>query len=98
ELLAITETSLRQNLLVLSALADGDLRPRIEMEMSGLFQEMKECTNATLDQLTEMVRTIREASHDIHTAAREIDLGNADLARRTEQQAASLEETASSME
>ncbi len=98
ELLAISETSLRQNLSVLNALADGDLRPRIEMEMRGLFQEMKESTNATLDQLTAMVRTIREASHDIHTAAREIDLGNADLARRTEQQAASLEETASSME
>ncbi len=98
ELLATTESSLRANLSVLSSLADGDLRPRIDTEMLGLFQEMKDSTNATLDQLTAMVGTIREASHDIHTAAREIDLGNADLANRTEKQAASLEETAGSME
>ena len=98
DLLARTEASLRATLSVLAALAQGDLRPRIDMPMEGLFQEMKDSTNATLVQLTRMVGTIRDVSRDIQTAAHEIDLGNADLAVRTEQQAASIEQTASSME
>lgn len=98
DLLARTEASLRGTLAVLAALSQGDLRPRIDMPMEGLFQEMKDSTNATLVQLTHMVGTIREVSRDIHTAAHEIDLGNADLAVRTEKQAASIEQTANSMD
>lgn len=97
DLLARTEASLRGTLAVLAALAQGDLRPRIDMPMEGLFQEMKDSTNATLVQLTHMVGTIREISRDIQAAAHEIDLGNADLAVRTEKQAASIEQTANSM-
>jgi methyl-accepting chemotaxis protein len=98
DLLAATETSLRATSEALDALARGDLRPRITVEMHGLFDEMKARTNATFDQLGAIVCTIREASASIHTASREIAAGNADLSRRTEQQAAALEETASSME
>jgi methyl-accepting chemotaxis protein len=98
ELLASTEASLRATLGVLAALAEGDLRPRIDMPMEGLFQEMKDSTNATLEQLARMVQSIRDASRDIHVAAHEIDLGNADLAARTEIQAVSIEQTAASMD
>jgi methyl-accepting chemotaxis protein len=44
------------------------------------------------------VRTVRDSTDTINTAAAEIASGNMDLSNRTEQQAASLEETASSME
>ncbi|ALJ27712.1 chemotaxis protein [Stenotrophomonas acidaminiphila] len=98
DLLATTQTSLSAIGNALDALSRGDLRPRISVEMYGLFDEMKQRTNATFDQLGAIVRTIREASGDIHTASQEIAAGNADLSARTEQQAAALEETASSME
>ncbi|GAB3089686.1 methyl-accepting chemotaxis protein [Lysobacter terrae] len=98
DLLATTESSLGVIGEALAALARGDLRPRITAQMHGLFDEIKQRTNATFDQLGAIVHTIREASGDIHSASREIAEGNADLSARTEQQASALEETASSME
>jgi methyl-accepting chemotaxis protein len=50
------------------------------------------------DQLTTIVRGIKQSSTSISLAAGEIAQGNNDLSQRTEEQAASLEETASSME
>src|SRR5690606_38103724 len=81
---------------VLLALAGGDLSQRIEVELAGLFDEMKQATNSTVDALSEIVRDIQNSVDSIHTAAGEIAAGNADLSVRTEQQAASLEETAAS--
>ncbi|WP_260432502.1 methyl-accepting chemotaxis protein [Burkholderia sp. Bp9140] len=48
--------------------------------------------------LARIVISVREASNSINLGAREIAAGNADLSSRTEMQAASLEQTASSME
>ncbi|WP_238512953.1 cache domain-containing protein, partial [Pandoraea apista] len=48
--------------------------------------------------LAETIGQIRQGTESITTAAHEIAAGNTDLSARTEQQAASLEETASSME
>ena len=93
-----TAQSLEAVRSVLLGLADGDLSRRIEVELSGLFDEMKQATNSTVDALSAIVRDIKESVDAIHTAASEIASGNADLSIRTEQQAASLEETAASME
>jgi methyl-accepting chemotaxis protein len=71
---------------------------RIEGDYQGLFGQLKDDTNATSEQLSEIVAQIREATDAINTAAREIASGNADLSSRTESQASSLEETASSMD
>ena len=83
---------------VLRALSRGDLGQRIEGDYQGLFGQLKDDTNATSEQLSEIVAQIREATDAINTAAREIASGNADLSSRTESQASSLEETASSMD
>ncbi|MBB5015538.1 methyl-accepting chemotaxis protein [Rehaibacterium terrae] len=83
---------------VLAALAKGDLTQKIEADFQGVFGQMKDDANATVDQLTAIVGGIKQATDAINVAAREIASGNADLSSRTEQQAASLEETASSME
>ncbi|MDH5821418.1 Cache 3/Cache 2 fusion domain-containing protein, partial [Luteimonas sp. RD2P54] len=83
---------------MLRALAEGDLGHRIEVELSGVYGEMKADANRTAEQLAEIVGRIRQASSAINTASTEIASGNSDLSRRTEQQAANLEETAASME
>jgi methyl-accepting chemotaxis protein len=83
---------------VLRALSQGDLGQRIAGDYQGLFGQLKDDTNATSEQLSEIVAQIREATDAINTAAREIASGNADLSSRTESQASSLEETASSMD
>ncbi|GGY46853.1 methyl-accepting chemotaxis protein [Pseudoduganella albidiflava] len=58
-------------------------------------------TARVLDQsianLNQTLRTIRGAVQSIDTASHEIAVGNLDLSSRTEQQAGSLEETASAM-
>ncbi|MEX3897862.1 methyl-accepting chemotaxis protein [Paraburkholderia sp. BR10954] len=49
-------------------------------------------------QLANVVTVIKKSSESILLAAQEIAVGNSDLSRRTEEQAASLQQTASSME
>ena len=49
-------------------------------------------------KLTEIISQVNASSEKITYAAQELANGNADLSKRTESQAASLEETASSME
>ncbi len=83
---------------VLNALAQGDLTQTIDREYRGTFAQMKEDANATVGKLKQIVGTITDATDAINNAAKEIAAGNADLSRRTESQAANLEETASSTE
>ena len=82
----------------LSCLSSGDLTHKIDTEYEGLLGKLKDDANATVDQLREIVLSIKDAADAINTAAREISAGNQDLSSRTEEQASSLEETASSME
>ena len=83
---------------VLHAIAEGDLTDHIDGEYYGVFAQMRDDSNATVEQLTSIVGGIQSAVSSINAAASEIASGNDDLSRRTEQQAASLEETAASME
>jgi methyl-accepting chemotaxis protein len=83
---------------VLSALAQGDLRVRMQGEFQGVFAHLRDDANATVQQLTDIVARIQQASTAIDGAAGEIVAGHQELAGRTERQAAHLEETASSME
>ncbi|WP_026224333.1 methyl-accepting chemotaxis protein [Methyloversatilis thermotolerans] len=83
---------------VLNAVAGGDLSRKIERDYEGMFGQLKDDTNTTVEKLREVVGRIKEATEAINTAAREISAGNSDLSSRTEEQASSLEETASSME
>jgi methyl-accepting chemotaxis protein len=83
---------------LLAALSQGDLTARMDGDFHGVFARMRDDANATMAQLTDIVGRIQQASACIDTAAGEIASGNADLSRRTEQQAANLEETAASME
>lgn len=82
----------------MAALADGDLRVRMEQRYTGSFGQMAADANTTVEELADIVGRIQEAVGVFRTVSSELAAGNADLQERTEQQAASLEETASSME
>ena len=97
-LMETTDANLADVSLLLQAIARGDLTARMEGDFHGVFARMRDDANATVAQLRDIVRHIQGASASIDTAAGEIASGNADLSRRTEQQAANLEETAASME
>jgi methyl-accepting chemotaxis protein len=96
--LATSEEALGEIGRIMRALAQGDLTQNIDTEFQGVFAELKDNSNRTIERLRGIIAQIREASESINTAAREIATGNNDLSRRTEEQASSLEETASSVE
>src|SRR5574343_710745 len=79
-------------------LAQGDLTEKISADYRGVLGVLKTDANSTIDNLQEIIVSIKEATDAINTAAKEIASGNQDLSSRTEEQASSLEETASSME
>ena len=79
-------------------MSQGDLRQKIDTEYHGMLGKVKDDANATVDNLQQIILSIKEATDAINTAAKEIASGNQDLSSRTEEQASSLEETASSME
>ncbi len=98
QLVEIVSSGLTDLARVLNGISHGDLTQRISADYTGTFGQLKTDTNATVDQLAEIVGQIKDATEAINTAAAEIAAGNSDLSARTESQASSLEETASSME
>jgi methyl-accepting chemotaxis protein len=83
---------------MLTALAAGNLTPRITAEYQGVFAKLKTDANATADQLGSTIGDIKTAAREVNNAAAEISTSTTDLSQRTEEQAASLEQTSASME
>ena len=98
QIITTTEKGLQDIAGVLGAIASGNLTERIHATHHGLFDKLKDDSNTTVTNLTEIISKIKEASQTINVNSQEIAAGNLNLSQRTEQQAASLEETASSME
>ena len=97
-LLDVTEDFVAEISEFLSAIADGNLSKNIDKEYGGSFANVKRDGNRSVGKLLEVVTSIRSVAGTVDTAAREINTGNLDLSQRTEQAAASLQETSSSME
>ena len=97
EILGVSEQALGEIDRILKAIAQG-VAQTIEADFKGVFAELKTNSNGTIERLREIIAQIREASESINTAAARDHDGNNDLSQRTEEQAASLEETASGLE
>lgn len=83
---------------VMVALADGELRMKIEGNYRGEFEVLQQAVNGSIDKFNGLMGGIKGAAAAVDSAAKEIAAGNANLSHRTEQQASSLEETSASME
>ncbi|GAA3540203.1 methyl-accepting chemotaxis protein [Zobellella aerophila] len=77
---------------------DGDLTRRLTVPGSDELSQLNLAYNRSIDNIAEMVLTIKQKSRSIGQASSDIATGNQDLAQRTEEQSASLVETAASME
>ncbi|MGZ8158097.1 MAG: methyl-accepting chemotaxis protein [Methylobacter sp.] len=98
QLMQTSETGLNEVVRVLDALSRGDLTETITNDYAGIFGQLKDDSNITVQKLKEVISQIKDAADGINTGTKEIASGNNDLSHRTEQQAASLEQTAASME
>jgi len=80
-------------------LAEGDLTGKVDTTglggHFGLFLRLLGDINRSLGTI---VAQVRSSSHTVALSAKEIAEGNANLSRRTEQQASTLEQTAAGME
>jgi len=82
---------------VTSAMAEGDLRAKIDQRFHGRFNQLAQNVNNMIDRLRDFAGRLAESAETVRTASAEISTGSQDLAQRTESQAASIEETAASM-
>jgi methyl-accepting chemotaxis protein len=94
-----------QQSVVVNALADGmtklaggDLTHRIDVAFDGRYQQLKDDFNDAIARLQETLQAISVAMARLHEGADEITRASDDLSLRTEQQATSLEETASALD
>ena len=97
QMLFTCETGLNEVARVLGALSRGDLTESITNNYQGTFGQLKDDSNTTVEKLKEIIHKIRDATHNINNGSKEIASGNNDLSYRTEQQAASVEETVANM-
>ncbi|UXT21948.1 HAMP domain-containing protein [Agrobacterium tumefaciens] len=82
----------------LRRLADGDLSFELNEPFAPDFEPLRHDLNGTIRQLDAAMSGVVRSSVAIDGGSQEISQSAADLARRTEQQAASLEETAAALD
>ena len=81
----------------LSALAEGKLTHQIAKDYEGTYDQLKEDSNKTSDQLREIVGKIIFSAGKIGNSAHDIKAGSRDLSQRTDSQASGLQQTAATM-
>ncbi len=81
----------------LERLAAGQLGHRINAVLPAAYETLRANLNAATERLRDLVCSIVENSATLQTGTREITQAADDLSRRTEQQAASLEQTAAAL-
>ncbi|THV22428.1 methyl-accepting chemotaxis protein [Peteryoungia ipomoeae] len=82
----------------LEALADGDLTCEIGAAFTPAFERMRKDFNGTLCRLRQTIASVSNNTENIAGGAGEIMASCSDLAKRTEVQAASVEETAAALQ
>ena len=81
----------------LSQLADGDLTSRLQ-SFPDDYRMLEKDFNQAVAKLRETVRVIAGSGNGIHSGSDEISFATDDLSRRTEQQAATLQKAASTLD
>jgi len=85
-------------LLVPRRVAEGDLSAQVVVRGNDEAAELLGALGRMNQRLAEVVARVRHISDSVATGAAEIALGTADLSQRTESQAASLQQTAATMD
>lgn len=81
----------------LDLLAVGDFTHRMTCKLAPEYERLRKGFNTSVERLAEMLRQVKATADGVGTGANEIHCASDDLAMRNEQQAASLEETAATM-
>ena len=82
----------------LAKLADGDLKYRLNRQLPQAYLKLQDDFNDALSKLEETMQIIASNTDGIRSGPGEISAASDGLSRRTEQQAATLEETAAALD
>ena len=82
----------------LKGLAEGNMTVRLDKPFTGALEQIRSNFNMSTEQLREAMLAFSENASTIETGSKEIRAAADDLSHRTEQQAASVEETAAALE
>ncbi len=91
---ALVVGQLRDGLTDLSA---GNLSKTLDAPFPPEYESLRDDFNATVVRLRDLIGAVAENATEIHLRAEELSAGSLDLSRRTEGQAATLEETAAAL-
>ena len=80
------------------AVGDVDMTKRLHVDSSDEVGELGGWFNKFLERLHQLILKVRDSSSDIHHATEEISSASGDLAHRTNEQAASITETSTTLE
>jgi methyl-accepting chemotaxis protein len=97
-LLDVNQKVLGEIQRVFASLSRGGLTDRVTSQHGGEYAKLRVDANATVDKLVEIVQQIQLASDLVSAGAAQMARGNQNLSERTTEQAASLEQTAASIE
>jgi methyl-accepting chemotaxis protein len=82
----------------LQRLSDGDLGYQLSTPFAQEFESLRADFNTAVDKLRRTLSAVAQATGAIDGGSRELSQSASDLSKRTEQQAASLEETAAALD
>ncbi len=94
----VTHDGLDQISAALQAMKDGDLTFRMTGDYQGVFQDIGEMVNETLESLSTSIQKIDASSESIGSSTSEIAAASSSLATRTEKSAANLQDTAAAIQ
>ncbi len=97
-ILNTTSTGIDDVVRVLRALSRGDLTQHIEAEYKGVFAQLKDNVNTTIEQLTDVIDGVNKTTNSSANTSAQVNGAASELGQGASEQAASLEEISSSME
>ncbi len=98
DVLSTTGTSIDDVVRVLQGLAEGNLTQKIDKEYNGVFAQLKDDVNSTVDRLSGTIGKIYRGADDSAETSAEVNATAQQLGDGSSQQAASLEQISSAME
>jgi methyl-accepting chemotaxis protein len=99
ELIGSVSTTVAETMQVMKRAVDGDLTAQVNVTgKSGDFKALATSVNSMIQALLQVVTGLATTARAVQVGAEEISRGNLALSHRTDDQASSLEETASAME
>jgi len=93
QVLQTSETGIGDVVRVLRGLSEGDLTQRMEADYQGVFAQLKQDANTTIDRLSQVIGNVRENADAISNAAMQVSSTAQSLSHGASEQAASVEQT-----